>query len=245
MKHLNARIKAAVIHTSLSLLAFSIILFFMLTQWFPSPLFSAEGGWQALEIVLFVDIVLGPCLTFLIFSPDKKRKELIFDLSFIAIVQISALSWGVNQAYQAQVIAISYLEHKETFYPIKLIDAQKQNISPNVFYDLDTKNTPSVLHSQRPNKNDYDSNTESIVATYHGIQEHTQLKLLKNFRETPITIVNLINSGNDEDLRKIRHWQSTNNNQNKLTFARYKGSFSTGILILDASYTPIDFIEKN
>lgn len=241
MKHINAKFKATLIHTLLSLIAFSIVLYYMLTQWFPNPFFAAEGGWQALKIVLFVDIVLGPFLTFLVFSPLKSKKAICFDLTCIAIVQVIAFSWGVKQAYNAQVIGISYLVHNKTFYPIKLIDAKKQDLNPDVFFDLDKQNTPSVLYSTRPPEGDYDANTESIIATYHGIQEHTQLKLLSSFQQAPIDIDNLAINGTPQEKEAIKIWNQKTTD--KFIFARYKGSFSIGILVFNENLKPVDFIE--
>ncbi len=45
-------------------------------------------------VLLGVDVVLGPLLTLLVFSPRKPRRELRFDLSVIVMLQLAAFMYG-------------------------------------------------------------------------------------------------------------------------------------------------------
>lgn len=67
---------------------------------------SAEGVWTFLFIVATVHIMLGPVLTFIIFKPGKKG--LMFDLCFIAIVQLGALLYGGSILYQERPVFLVF-----------------------------------------------------------------------------------------------------------------------------------------
>ena len=74
-------------------IAFAVVFF----VWYPHPYFQAAGGWHALQVLIGVDVVLGPILTLIVFKPGKKW--LRFDLAFIVLVQLVALIYGVGVLY--------------------------------------------------------------------------------------------------------------------------------------------------
>ena len=109
---LKARLRAAGIHVSISVAIFLVFLSLILTKWYPPPYFLTDGGWQGIRIMLFVDIVLGPVMTLLIFNPAKTRRAILFDLSMIALVQSAALVWGVYAVYSQHPAAIVHWENR-------------------------------------------------------------------------------------------------------------------------------------
>ena len=91
---------ASVIHIGISLLIFSAIVVWMLTSLYPSFYFNMSGGVEGLFLMFGVDVVIGPLITFLVFNPHKKRKEIISDLLIIAVMQFSALGYGFYTVYR-------------------------------------------------------------------------------------------------------------------------------------------------
>lgn len=121
------KIRAASIHLGISFLVFLGIFYAILFQWYPEPFFTAEGGWDGIKLMAAVDLVLGPSLTLIIFNHTKARKEILFDLSLIVIIQISALIWGGLQVYSERPVALVMWEG--TFYTVTEDYYQKQNIA--------------------------------------------------------------------------------------------------------------------
>lgn len=99
-----SRWKAASIHFSLSLLAFLLLLAVILLIWYPGILFSVDGGWTGLRIVIGVDLVLGPLLTLVVFKAGKPGLK--FDLAFIGIAQVLCMSVGIWIIYQERPLAL-------------------------------------------------------------------------------------------------------------------------------------------
>ena len=75
--------------------------------WYPGQLAWAAGLVSMLTILLAVDLILGPALTFLVYKPGKK--SLVFDLSVIAAFQIAALVFGVSSIYQARPVYLAFV----------------------------------------------------------------------------------------------------------------------------------------
>jgi len=88
-----ARVKAFLIHLGISLFIALLTLLLVFGLWYPAPLHEAVGVTRLFLVLLAVDLVLGPMLTLLVYSPGKK--SLVFDLSVIALLQISALAYGL------------------------------------------------------------------------------------------------------------------------------------------------------
>jgi len=106
------RMYAFLIHLFLSLVIFIVLLYFILVEWYPEPLFSTDGGWQGIRLIAFVDIVLGPFLTLMVFK--KGKPGLKFDLSVIAMIQFAALVSGTLVVHGERPVALIMLDGRLT-----------------------------------------------------------------------------------------------------------------------------------
>lgn len=103
----TGRLRAFLVHLSISGIIgilVGLVFWFVL---YPAPLFRAVGGLDIFLVVLAVDVVLGPCITLLIFRRNKKG--LVFDLAAIAAVQIAALAYGVMTLYAGRPVYVAAL----------------------------------------------------------------------------------------------------------------------------------------
>lgn len=95
-----SRRQAFLAHLAVSACVFVVISYLIVFHWFPDYYFFLDGGTRAIATIFFVDVVLGPSLTLLLFRPDKKsKKELKLDMAAILLLQLSALAWGVSNVY--------------------------------------------------------------------------------------------------------------------------------------------------
>jgi len=141
------KLKAASIHLSLSFLVFLVILYFILFYWYPEPFFTAQGGWQGIRLMAFVDLVLGPSLTFIVFNHLKQRKEIITDLSIIAAIQIGALIWGGHAVYTQRPIALVFWDG--AFYTVTSEDFSEQGIDDPDFSRY-SSHIPPLIYARSP-----------------------------------------------------------------------------------------------
>lgn len=119
------KFKAFATHLGLSMLVVGAVLSIIVFVWYPSPLFFAMSGWAVVKILIAVDLILGPLLTFVVYKPNKP--SLKFDLTVIALIQISALVYGTFVFFKERPF---YLVHAvDVFHIVSAseIDVTKMN----------------------------------------------------------------------------------------------------------------------
>lgn len=99
-KLLQLKIKAALIHLGICFFIFLMILAWTWYIGYQGAYFSMAGAVQGLALVFFVDVVLGPILSFMVYNPKKPKKEMRTDFALIGFVQLIALLYGVYTLYQ-------------------------------------------------------------------------------------------------------------------------------------------------
>lgn len=90
--NVKEKIKPTLIHVLVSLLAATAVLALLLLYWFPSPLMGL-GAVQGVQLVLVIDLVIGPLCTFIVYK--KGKKGLVIDFIVIGVLQVSALMYGL------------------------------------------------------------------------------------------------------------------------------------------------------
>lgn len=100
------KIKAFSIHLLLSSILALICLFLMFFVWYPSPLIQATGVGKLFLMMLAIDLILGPILTFIIYQ--KNKRSIKFDLFIIACIQISAIGYGIYSMYEGRPVWVAF-----------------------------------------------------------------------------------------------------------------------------------------
>ena len=143
LNNLN-RWQAFGIHLGISLVIFIVLLGLIVFSWYPGVFFNF-GGMQGIKIVAGVDLVLGPMLTLIVYNAAKKSLKM--DLAIIALIQISALTYGVWTVHQqrpyAQVLSYDGLHILTagdfSYYDIELatsFSADNPSIPVKAYLDL-------------------------------------------------------------------------------------------------------------
>jgi len=100
------RWKASAIHLSICAIIGLSVLAWMLLVWYPAPYFEGLGAGKLSMIIIGVDVVIGPLITLIIYNPLKK--SLRFDLAVVALLQLSALVYGVYVVYEARPVYVVF-----------------------------------------------------------------------------------------------------------------------------------------
>jgi len=88
-----ARFRASAIHLAISAVIALAVLILVFKVWYPGPLSDAVGVTHIFLLLVMVDLTLGPALTLVVYK--KGKKSLKFDLAIIALLQLSALGYGL------------------------------------------------------------------------------------------------------------------------------------------------------
>ncbi|MEY2953865.1 MAG: hypothetical protein RLZZ401_1952 [Pseudomonadota bacterium] len=70
--------------------------------WYPYPYRDLAGGRELFFLVISVDVVCGPLLTLVLFTPTKPLAELRRDLALVVLIQLAALGYGLWTVWQAR-----------------------------------------------------------------------------------------------------------------------------------------------
>ncbi|WP_148293130.1 hypothetical protein [Comamonas sp. B-9] len=101
-------LKLAFRHFYISIVVACITAFFIFKFIYPWPTDNILGVWRIYSILLMVDVVSGPLLTLVVASPHKSRRELIIDISAIAMIQALALVYGLYTLYVSRPVAFVF-----------------------------------------------------------------------------------------------------------------------------------------
>ncbi len=121
------RFKAALIHLFISLIVIGLFLGVVFFIWYPKPLYSIAEVIEPLKLLVLIDVIVGPALTFIIFSKKKSLKLLRIDLSLIALLQILALSYGVYTIYNGRSAIVVFAEGRFNYLIEKFSNEEQLN----------------------------------------------------------------------------------------------------------------------
>ena len=119
----KSKFKASLIHLGLSILLVGLIIGSLLFFFFPQLFINISDFKEIAAIIISVDLILGPLLTFVVFQP--KKKSLKFDLSIIAAIQLSALVYGAYALYQVHPVYITFNIDRFTIVSAKDAEPEK------------------------------------------------------------------------------------------------------------------------
>lgn len=120
------RVRAFLIHFGISFAIFLALAYVLLFIWFPDFFYESDGGWEGMRIVIGVDLVMGPLLTFAVYKPGKPGLK--FDLTVIGLVQAACLAVGMYIIYVERPLALVYAEGR--FYSMSADDYTDVGIEP-------------------------------------------------------------------------------------------------------------------
>jgi len=128
-KRLPLRLRAFIYHGLISAFAISLVCFAALKWWFPYPLYLLDGTLGALFTLALVDMAIGPLITLVVSSRDKKVKERILDYTVVGLVQAAALVYGLMQIHSQKIDALVHIENEFHLVPHSEIVQEVKNDS--------------------------------------------------------------------------------------------------------------------
>ena len=174
--------------------------------WYPSPLWQAIGLEKIILLVIMIDLLLGPFLTFIIYKPDKSKLK--FDLLFIITIQFSAFIYGFTQIAQARPVWIVF--NIDRFDIVQAMDLDERRINKATEkFSKPSWTGPKIIASQNP-KNNKD-HTELMFESAQGgpdLPQRVDLYVevdeeISNIRLRSFSIENLKNFNSTSEIEEI------------------------------------------
>jgi len=121
-----ARVRAFAVHLIVSILIALCSMLVVFNMWYPAPLHIAVGVTHVFLLVLMVDVVIGPLLTLLVYKVGKKT--LVFDLTVIALLQASALCYGLYAVAEGRPAWLVFSADRFDLVRVLDIDDRKRDV---------------------------------------------------------------------------------------------------------------------
>lgn len=106
--HRSSKWSPPVVHLLLSIGVIACVAFLIFGVWFPAPFRELAGGTRLFWIIIGVDAICGPFLTWLLFNRSKSRLALTVDISLVIAIQLAALAYGMHALSLSRPLAMVY-----------------------------------------------------------------------------------------------------------------------------------------
>jgi hypothetical protein len=114
------RTRAALIHLSLSVVVGSALVAVFLLIWYPDGLLGAASGDRLLYLIIGIDVIAGPLLTFVVYKQGKPGLRL--DLTVIVLAQLAFLGAGAWIAISARPAYLVFASDVFVFVPANALE---------------------------------------------------------------------------------------------------------------------------
>ena len=112
---------SAIVAASMAYLVFKV--------WYPYPFRQITDGTSIYLLLITVDVICGPVLTFISASPNKSKREMATDLSLIGLVQMAAFIYGLQTVAVVRPVVMAFEEDR--FYTATAV--QFENVDKATF----------------------------------------------------------------------------------------------------------------
>jgi len=165
------RLKAFSLHLLSSAAALTLILGSLYFGWYRWPGWHLADVTTVVLVMVCVDVVLGPTLTFIIANQKKSRRELTRDIGIIVVVQLCALIYGSMSLWNGRPLYYAFSESV-----LQLVQA----------YDIDAKDAEDG-RQQNP----------ALAPHWYSLPRWIWAPLPQNAEESRKIVVSAVTGGDD------------------------------------------------
>lgn len=121
------RLQASGAHFALSLAVAVLAAALVFGLWYPYPYREISGGRELFFLIVAVDVVMGPLLTFAVFNRRKPMQVLARDLAIIVVLQLAALGYGLWTVFISRPVYMVYEYNR--FRVVHALDVEESLLS--------------------------------------------------------------------------------------------------------------------
>ena len=170
----GAAVKPAVVHFAVCLLVASLVAATVFGLWFPGDYRIFSGGTELFQLVVGVDLVLGPLITLAVFDPKKRAALMFGDLAVIAALQLGALGYGMHMVSISRPVVLALEEDRFRVVPASGVYEKELLSAPADLRSLSLTG-PRLVRSRMPT--DPDKKFEAVALGLSGYDIGTRPSL--------------------------------------------------------------------
>ena len=134
--------RAFAIHIGITLPIYIALVLGIKFIWYPGFYFKLLDVLPILAMLFGIDVILGPLLTFIIYK--KNKPSLKFDLSVIALVQLTAFIYGISVMYKERPLFLVYAV--DSFIIVTASDINTEELKPELLLGK----SPKIINAKLP-----------------------------------------------------------------------------------------------
>lgn len=188
-----SKLTAFFIHLGISLAIALLAMLLVFFIWYPAPLHTALGVTKIFLLLLLIDVVLGPILTFIVYK--KGKRTLVMDLTVIAALQLAALTYGLWTVAEGRPAWLVFGGNH--FELVRKVDIEPHDLSREPSWW-----GPEWVSIQEPlklNHSLFSSNTDSNQSLYRQPKNYRELSQDKNRIKRRALPISLLEENNNKD----------------------------------------------
>jgi hypothetical protein len=106
------KFRAFGIHFATTLFVGTLAAALIFLVWYPAPFAKMIGGFKLFVLISGTDLSLGPLCSLVVYNSRKTRLALWFDYTVIALIQLSALVYGVYSVSQNRPAYVAFVKDR-------------------------------------------------------------------------------------------------------------------------------------
>lgn len=219
-----SKFKAFFLHFLISFLIILSFIIFVYYVWYQSVFFNASGVSTPLKMLVVVDVILGPLLTFIVYKEGKKYLKI--DLILIVVFQLVAFTYGAYSIYLGKP---SLVIHRTGYFEVV--------IEKNVDYTKLSNEMRANNFSFYPVYGKIDTVELDPISNAQGYMDEVELfdnTKAQNFTK-PLTLEQAQYTFKNSELTVQEHLASIIKKNNSLMFYELKFNGVYGVLIINNS----------
>jgi hypothetical protein len=165
------RLKAFSLHLGSSATILTLLLGSLYFGWYRWPGWHLTDVTTVVLVMVGVDVILGPTLTFIIANQKKSRRELTRDIGIIVVVQLCALTYGSVSLWNGRPLYYAFSESL-----LQLVQA----------YDIDAKEAEAGRR-----------NNPALAPHWYSLPRLIWAPLPQNTEESRKIVTSAITGGDD------------------------------------------------
>lgn len=119
------RLKAFALHLAASTVILASFFALVTQVWYPGRLFAAAAGSELISLLIFVDLIIGPLMTLIIFN--TKKEKLRQDLLIVVLCQLVFLVYGVWTIVAVRPVYLVFAEDR--FYIVRANEIDQKDMA--------------------------------------------------------------------------------------------------------------------
>jgi hypothetical protein len=147
------KFRAFAIHFTTTLIVAALAAALIFFVWYPEPFGTMVGGLKLFTLITGIDLALGPLISLVVYDSRKSRRALVFDYTVIAILQLSALVYGVYSVSQNRPVFVAFVKDRLEVIAAGEIAEQDWEEAKGAKYSSPSWNGPVLVGTYVSRKN--------------------------------------------------------------------------------------------